>query len=547
MIRKSHYHDYRPQGMGVLLPLLGLLFALPIVPAAEAQPAPATDTEATRQELRELKRDYEQRLQDLEARLRKLESEATNHPPPPSGTNAAVRARQFADQEFRGDTESRELTQLAAAQPWRERMEQVLQNYLDIFGYFRAGYGRDDEGGPQVAFQAPGALAKYRLGNEAENYGELGFAKNFYVPGLFSLEAKERPDGTPTGPVARVQTRISIYNPYQNLLSPGDTQFGLPEAWAAIGNVMASQPSMKVWAGSRFYRRHDIYINDFYFYNLSGSGGGVEDVDTPIGRMAFAWIGGTGSSGFSDLPAPDANNQAGFSKSNWDLRLYDVALPLGKGEFGVTFANAQSGRDAAGNSEPGSQGAALTVLFTRQKFIAPDGVNKFSLQFGTGPAKTFTSGFETFTQTNGVFIRPDPQNSWRFRATEHFVVDVNDQFSISPALVCQITDYTSQGGMVYWTSAGVRPIWHFNSCVSLAFEGGVDWVKDNDAGTSDYLTKISLAPQVSLGGRFMSRPVVRAFVTYAHWGNEFVGQVGGPDYAGRNDGLTYGMQMEAWW
>ena len=69
-------------------------------------------------------------------------------------------------------------------------MEKVLREYVDITGYFRAGYGRDDEGGPQVAFQAPGALAKGRLGNEAENYGELTIGKNFYLPGAFSLNAR---------------------------------------------------------------------------------------------------------------------------------------------------------------------------------------------------------------------------------------------------------------------------------------------------------------------------------------------------------------------
>ena len=101
--------------------------------------------------------------------------------------------------------------------------------------------------------------------------------------------------------------------------------------------------------------------------------------------------------------------------------------------------------------------------------------------------------------------------------------------------------------MVHWASAGVRPIWHFNKYISFASEGGVDWVDDKDTGVNDYLAKITLAPQVSLGDRFMSRPVIRLFITYAHWGDDFVGSVGGADYTGQNEGLTYGMQMEAWW
>jgi len=63
------------------------------------------------------------------------------------------------------------------------------------------------------------------------------------------------------------------------------------------------------------------------------------------------------------------------------------------------------------------------------------------------------------------------------------------------------------------------------------------------------LTNSPLFPveQVSLGGRFMSRPVIRAFVTYASWSDDFVGLVGGTDFANDSNGLTAGMHMEVWW
>lgn len=541
--------------------LVSAVVSCPFTAGAQTKP----EADQLREELRQLKQDYQQRIDQLEERLRRLEAStnavATNPPPAPStfgqkpaslavqgaqATNAAFVARQFANEQFQRDVEWREGLRFAES-PFRERIEQILQDFVEFHGYFRAGFGRDDKGGPQVPFQAPGAFSKYRLGNEAENYGEIMFGKNFYVPSLFSMDPEQRPDGTPTGPVARVETMISIFNPYQDLLSSGGTSFGLPELFASIGNVVPAQPSMKVWAGSRYYRRQDIHISDFFFYNMSGTGGGIEDFELPFGKVAFAWIGAAATSGFSELPQPDPNNKAGFSKANWDLRLYDVPMPLGKGEFGVVYARADSGLDASGRSAPSSEGASFTFLHTADGFISPDGANKFSLQFGTGPAKTFTSGFETFALTNGTYIRPDANNSWRFRATEHFTANVNDNFAIGPALVYQITDYTVNGGLVQWASAGVRPIVYFNKYVSLAFEGGVDWVKNNDLGTSDCLWKITLAPQVALGNRFFSRPVIRAFVTYAGWGDQFRGQVGGNDYMNDTHGLTYGVQMEAWW
>jgi maltoporin len=533
-----------------------------VAPFAALAQSPS-EADQIREELRQLKQEYQKRIETLEERLRRLESAPVTNAPasvaPPiankqtpqpneatSSTNAVAAARAFTNEQFQRDTEWREGVRFAES-PLGARLEQVLEDFVEFHGYFRAGYGRDNEGGSQVAFQAPGAFSKYRLGNEAENYGELMFGKNFYVPNLFSLDPQLRPDGTPAGPIARVETMISVYNPYQDLLSSGSTSFGLPELFASIGNVVPSQPSMKFWAGSRYYRRQDIHITDFFYYNMSGTGGGIEDFELPFGKLAFAWIGAASTSGFSDLPQPDPNNKAGFSKANWDLRLYDVPLPLGKGEFGVVYARAGSGKDASGNTAPGSDGASVNFLHTAEQFISADGANKFSLQFGTGPAKTFTSGFETFTLPTGLFIRPDANNSWRFRATEHFTANLNDHFSLGPALVYQFSDYTQYGGIVQWLSAGVRPILHFNKYISLAFEGGVDWVKDNDQGTSDYLYKVTLAPQISLGNRFFSRPVIRAFITYAHWGDQFKGQVGGNDYADETQGLTYGVQMEAWW
>ena len=53
---------------------------------------------------------------------------------------------------------------------------------FEFHGYFRSGYGLNSAGGQQVPFQAPGAGAKYRLGNEAETYGEWIFVHNFVNP-----------------------------------------------------------------------------------------------------------------------------------------------------------------------------------------------------------------------------------------------------------------------------------------------------------------------------------------------------------------------------
>ena len=208
---------------------------------------------------------------------------------------------------------------------------------------------------------------------------------------------------------------------------------------------------------------------------------------------------------------------------------------------------ATSGKDQNGIEAPNATGVSFTLIHIAQKWLGENNLNKFYIQYGRGPAKTFTSGFETFTTSAGTFIRPDASDSYRFRVAENMIFETGKHFSISPVLLYQDTDYKQFGGRQYWFSAGARPQVYFNNYVNLAFEPFVDWVNDKSTNTSDYLFKMTFAPQVSLGNHFMSRPAIRGFVTYAQWGNGFKGQVGGPDYATSTQGLTWGVQMESWW
>ncbi len=531
-----------------------------------------SNTEAVqiRQEIEQMKQEYEQRLKKLEERLKQLEAstaspkvseskipaQKTAAEPNPQAASASSAQKASAPAEqggrnekpFNKTTESiNQALSVEENNPLRKRAEHVLQEFVDITGYFRAGYGRNDAGGPQVGFQAPGAMAKGRLGNEAENYGELVVGKNFYLPGAFSLGRGPRADGTSSEPIGRVQVRLSMYNPYQNYLTSSATDFGLAEAWAAIGNLSASQPGMTFWAGNRYYRRHDMHIDDFFMYNMSGGGGGIEDIKTPLGKFALAWIGIGSQSGFSDIPQPDPQNTAGFSKSNLDFRLYDFKLPGGSGELGFDISKATSGKDEQGLTAPKATGVSFTFIHTSEKWAGENSLNKFYIQYGRGPAKTFTSGFETYGTAEGTFIRPDAPGSYRFRVAENLIFQYGDHFSISPVVLYQASEYKQYGGMQHWVSMGVRPVAHFNEYVSLAFEPFVDWVDDKNSHTSDYLFKMTVAPQVSLGRNFMSRPAIRAFFTYARWGDQFVGKVGGFDYANRRYGMTAGIQMETWW
>ena len=57
------------------------------------------------------------------------------------------------------------------------------------------------------------------------------------------------------------------------------------------GNIFESQPNAKFWAGERYYRRQHIDSNDFFTLDMSGYGGGVEDLNVKFGHAAVAFIG----------------------------------------------------------------------------------------------------------------------------------------------------------------------------------------------------------------------------------------------------------------
>src|SRR5262249_40160296 len=228
--------------------------------------------------------------------------------------------------------------QLRDAESEIHKLAEQVKSF-EFHGYFRSGFGLTSAGGQQVAFQAPGADAKYRLGNEAETYLELIFVNNWINP--------EHEDGKLwVKSEFMVEANTSNSASYANFPSGiGNDNFRLREAFVQAGNVLDIMPSAKFWAGERYYRRYPAHLAQSYIHDMSGYGGGVEDIDIKIGKAAVAFIGGA---------RPDiVTNSGTLAKSNIDIRVYDIPVPLGK--LGVWFNYAitsGSGQTAAGVDVP---------------------------------------------------------------------------------------------------------------------------------------------------------------------------------------------------
>jgi len=531
MIRESRTHRKR---------LLNWSACCLVVMTLDIGSAHAQQADQLQQQLEQLKRQYEQTTHDLEQRIASLEEQiAQQKDATAKEKEATVSATQLAAEQaarkvlFGGSDQvgakfQGQLPQVPTYDLLQEAETKIegLRRQLGLFefhGYFRSGYGINSKGGQQVAFQAPGADAKYRLGNEAETYGEFIFVNNWLNP---ERETEKAWMKTEVMIEANTSNSASYANFSQGL---GNDQFRLREAFVQAGNILESQPNAKFWAGERYYRRQHIEINDFYPLDMSGYGAGVEDFNVGIGKMSLAYIAGA---------RPDIITQNGYlAKNNIDVRVYDIKGPAGLWAGWFNFATSKGGQTSSGVKIPTTDGYAFGLRHQRLEWHG--GYHTFSVQYGTGAASNFSASLDDPT----AFSR----SSARFLATEHLLFQPNDRFAIMPLVIYQRTrNGNSQSDWNQWISFGARPEIFFTNHLSLAFEGGFDHTRLRNR-YDGWLRKFTIAPQIGAGRKFFSRPVLRAFLTYANWSDGLRGFVGGTPFQNATNGITYGVQAETWW
>jgi maltoporin len=270
----------------------------------------------------------------------------------------------------------------------------------------------------------------------------------------------------------------------------------------------------------------------------------VEDLDVKVGKMAVAFLSGA---------RPDiVTNNGVLAKSNIDVRVYDMKGPAGLWAGWFDYATSKGGQTSAasigvplGTTIPTTDGYAFGVRHQRLEWHG--GFHAFSFLYGTGAASNFSSNGA------GVVIQnpyPYLDKSRNILLTEQVLYQPNDRFAISPIFVYQRTrDGIPRHDWNEWVSFGARPEIFFTKYLSLAVEGGFDHTKNPNApGQFDgWLRKITFAPQIGVGRKYFSRPVLRAFVTYANWSDGLKGYVGGVPYQNKTSGLTFGVQSESWW
>ena len=384
-------------------------------------------------------------------------------------------------------------------------------NALEFAGYLRSGVGNSLNGGKQSCFKLPGAEAKYRLGNECEQYAELELRQDVY-----SFD---------DGSVLSVDGMASLYNQYDRQLTfQGDNGSArLPQLYAQ----WSSLPSLNggsLWAGRRYYKRNDIHISDFYYWNQSATGAGVEDV--LIGGLKYSYA----------LSRKDNLYQENYvTRHDFNVAGFNTN-PGGELELGLSYLDKPERTDA-------HSGWAITAQHVQSEFLG--GKNKFAVQYGegSGTGLGYTGDFRL------------DNSSKRYRIVEFFDWQVTPRFGGQIEAVYQ-KDFRPDGGNQEWLSLGVRPAYAIGEQFKLVTELGHDQVKAAD-GTRK-LSKFTFAPTWSpKGPGFWTRPEVRLYYTYASWNaaaqraaNELDAGSALSDtgaFGTARHGSNAGLQVEYWW
>ena len=397
---------------------------------------------------------------------------------------------------------------------------------LDFHGYLRSGIGATGSGGDQACFQAAGASAKYRLGNECETYAEIGLGEEVWKEGEQSFYVD-----------SMIAYKSDQANDWEATDSDGGSAFNNGTSairqFHVLGkNLLESLPGATIWAGKRYYKRHDVHINDYYYWDVSGPGAGIEDIDLGFAKAHVAWMRNSDGDYVYDGTGTGTN----VANNTFDSRLTDIYTNT-DGKLIVGYDYGKANLTDEQERDPGytnQKGHLVTLEHTQGNWFG--GYNRLAVQYGTDGI-IGSSGRNSTGNSDGSMLR----------LVNHGVLGLTDNIEMMYVQIYEDRDLDNDAGQT-WASFGVRPVYKWNDTMSTALEFGYDYVDPQaDGDESRDLKKITLAQQWSAGRSFWARPQIRVFATYALWDGERYQAASESVDVGDDNGLTFGVQAEAWW
>ena len=573
-----------PRLRGLKLTLVAGM-ALLTTDALFAQSAGQGDVDSLKTQMNQMQRQYEQRIEAMEAKMKALESNAN------SGSILNTRVLTDAD--------GKEMPGKAPAPMLDESFLKSLTRNFSFNVYMRAGVSFNGSGGAQggTSFVMPdnyvgGGRSTSRLGNENDFYTELSW-NQAHILG-------DSPDVADTSFRATLQAGANVQKTSaSNTQTPGNF-VGIVEGYAEMKNVIKSAPEVTFWGGQRFYDRWNIDSEDYFWLNTSGFGVGVYNIPLGPGTLWVAWMGNnndnlneaTGFTGASGLSAFNKNDTVGnLYKQTFDIRYKDIDIGFGKLSF-VLIGNYVKGDTYENTGFSSFFRNPVTGVVTTSS--TTDGIVKTQDMYGIGggiiwdynfgnKSELRLSGLYGYGATdfqgnignqinavnnawsnqfnrraNGLsnnvstlngkpFVAVNPVNrNTEALATAMFIWNPSPCFSMGTWANWEYNDngtealgFNSQnnlvqaGGSRNIVTVGVRPVWWVSDNIALqgvASAAYIDNVRSQSGnatnsafGRSGEEAIFTFAPTIKPKGGFFTRPEIRLFATYAIWSNSLKG------------------------
>ncbi|MBL0729630.1 carbohydrate porin [Piscinibacter sp. HJYY11] len=371
-------------------------------------------------------------------------------------------------------------------------------------GYFRSGPGGTKKDVSRACYGLAGEGLKYRLGNECDFYGEFALSETIKKN---DVEVK-----------ALFMT--NYYNGGTDIGHIKDSGFsGVPQMYVE-GKGFDIAPNVKFWVGKRFLGRTDVHIVDQRFTELDGVGAGADAIDLGGAKVGLAYFTTDGATA----------NQPG---QRFNVDVSDIGVnPGGKLRILTNFVR--------GNFTGGKSGFGLTVQHNQSMF---GGGNTLWLQYAQGSAD-LKGTFGTLDASSGnKKIRVVDSVNWQSGPFGGQVIGLvqRDTIEATGGSTSKVTSATVGGRVSYALMK------HFK----MVAEAGYSQKKPDGAATQK-LSKFTIAPTLSMGPEFWSRPELRFYVTTAKWNSAANaaaganGIIGTAAEADKRSGTSYGFQAEIW-
>jgi maltoporin len=362
---------------------------------------------------------------------------------------------------------------------------------LDWSGYWRAGPGLTSNSANRACYGLNGGSAgmKYRLGNECDIYGEFMLSQDYKKDGL----------------EYKVSLMTSHYTP--NTDTDGDG-LALEQLWAEVKGFDFA-PEASFWIGKVRDRRGDVHIVDTYFTEMKGVGAGVRGLGGHFGLAYYK----------DDKQTNQPGHRVNLEWMGMDLN------PGGKLNGWVTLTK--------GQFDGGKSGLGLSLRHDQSNLFGTSLSNTLWLQFSQGSAG-LNSNF-------GDLSAGSKAKGWRL--VETFNGQSGALGGQAMLLLAKETD--AAGNSTTSTSVGGRISYGITKNFKFVTELGMSQFKP-EGGRTARLTKLTIAPTLSIDNTFWSRPELRLYVTSAKWNSAAGNVTGNTAFANKTSGTSAGAQVE-WW